>query len=149
MAALREYIGKICHVYLDDIVIWSDTVTEHTKHIVLIMEALKKAQLYFNLDKCKFFLLELDFLGHHISCHGIEPHSSKVEKVLQWPVPKSATNVCAFLGLVRYMASFLPKLADFTTVLTPLTTKEARSNFPEWTADHQFAFEAIKSLVVS
>ncbi len=113
------------------------------------MEALKKAQLYFNPAKCKFFLLELDFLSHHISCRGIEPQSSKVEKVLQWPVPKSATDVRAFLGLVRYMASFLPKLADFTTVLTPLTTKEARSNFPEWTADHQFAFEAIKSLVVS
>jgi hypothetical protein len=39
-AALREYIGKICHIYLDDIVIWSDNVAEHTKHVDLIMNAL-------------------------------------------------------------------------------------------------------------
>jgi RNase H-like domain found in reverse transcriptase/Integrase zinc binding domain len=53
------------------------------------------------------------------------------------------------LGLVRYVAIFLPKLADFTAVLTPLTTKEARKEFPEWTSHHQIAFKAIKSLVVS
>jgi hypothetical protein len=45
-AALREYIGKICHIYLDNIVTWSDNVAEHTKHINLIMKALRNARLY-------------------------------------------------------------------------------------------------------
>jgi len=88
-------------------------------------------------------------LGHHISAHGIEPQSSKVDKILNWPVPKSASDVRSYLGLVWYIADFLPKLADFTTVLTPLTTKEAKRNFPTWNADHQATFEGIKALVIS
>jgi len=147
-AALRDYIGKFCHVYLDDIVIWSNDVTEHTKHIDLIMKALHKARLYCNPAKCRFFLKEMDFLGHHISVRGIEPNSSKVDRILQWPTPKSGTDVRAFLGLVRYVSVFLPRLADYTTVLTPLTTKEARKSFPDWTSEHNAAFDAIKALVV-
>jgi RNase H-like domain found in reverse transcriptase len=50
---------------------------------------------------------------------------------------------------VRYIALFLPRLADYTCVLTPLTTKDARKNFPEWTLTHQTVFKAIKALVVS
>lgn len=113
------------------------------------MAALQKVKLYCNPAKCQFYLFELDFLGHHISVRGIEPHSSKIDKVLHWPTPKNATNVQAFLGLVRYMATFLPKLANHTTILTPLTTKEAQKHFPPWLPEHQLAFEAIKALVVS
>jgi hypothetical protein len=54
-AALHEYIGKICHIYLDDIVIWSNSIREHAKHIDLVMKALWKASLYCNPKKCKFF----------------------------------------------------------------------------------------------
>jgi hypothetical protein len=68
---------------------------------------------------------------------------------MNWPVHKSATDVRGFLRLVHYIALFLPRLADYTCVLTPLTTKDARKCFPEWTEAHQTAFEAIKALVVS
>jgi hypothetical protein len=149
MAALRDHIGEICHIYLDDIVIWSNNVAEHTKHIDLIMTALRKARLYCNPAKCKFYLLELDFLGHHISERGIEANSSKIDRILHWPTPKSSTDVRAFLGLVRYVAAFLPRLADHTTVLTPLTTKDARKHFPDWTTAHNDAFNTIKSLLLS
>src|SRR5882762_6165651 len=108
VAALRHLIGKICHVYLDDIVIWSNTVAEHTKHIDMVMKVLADAKLYLNPDKCAFYLLEVDFLGHHLSARGIEPNSSKVDKILHWPLPKSSTDVHAFLGLIRYVAAFLP-----------------------------------------
>jgi hypothetical protein len=124
-AALWGLIGKICHIYLDDIVIWSNDVAEHTKHINMVMEALLKACLYCNPRKCHFYLHEVDFLGHRISARGIEPQSSKVNRIHDWPTPKSATDVRAFLGLVRYISAFLPRLADHTTILTPLTTKEA------------------------
>jgi hypothetical protein len=148
-ATLRELLGRICHIYLDDIVIWSNTVAEHAEHVRTVLEALRKAKLYCNPKKCEFYLLELEFLGHHISHRGIEASSSKVDKILNWPVPRNTTEVHSFLGLVRYIAWYLPKLADHTVILTPLTTKEARKNFPTWTDLHQTAFEAIKSLVVS
>jgi hypothetical protein len=118
-AALRELLGRICHIYLDDIVIWSTTVAEHTEHVRLVLNALRKAKLYCNPKKCEFFLLELEFLGHHISSRGIEASISKVDKVLNWPAPRNTTEVRSFLGLVRYIAGYLPKLADHTVILTP------------------------------
>jgi hypothetical protein len=148
-AALRPFLGRFCHIYIDDIVIWSDSVDEHEKHIRTILQALRKAKLFCNPKKCDFFLLELDFLRHHISSRGIEANSLKVDQILQWPTPTSATDVRSFLGLVRYLATFLPKLADHTTVLTPLTMKEAKNFFPPWTDAHQAAFQAIKDLVMS
>ena len=66
-ATLQELIGKICHIYLDDIVMWSNMVKQHTEHVHLVLSALRKAKLYCNPKKCHFYLLELDFLGHHIS----------------------------------------------------------------------------------
>ena len=98
-AALHPLIGNICHIYIDDIVIWSNTVAEHNPE---------------NLD---------------------------------WPIPTSSTKVQAFLGLMRYIVSFLPKLADYTYILIPLTNKCAKTHF-SWTGDHQCAFESIKALTV-
>ena len=55
----------------------------------------------------------------------------------------------SFLGLVRYIATFLPALAEYTAILSPLTSKECQADFPYWTDCHQRAFDAIKALVVS
>jgi hypothetical protein len=147
-AALRQLIGKICHIYLDDIIIWSETAAEHILHVRQVMDALRAAKLYCNPAKCQFFLLEVDFLSHHISAHGIEANSSKVERVLNWPTLKSCTDVRSFLRLVRYILVYLPQLAEHTVTLTPLTTKEARRVFLTWTTEHQHAFDSIKTLVV-
>ena len=56
-SALCEHIGKFCHIYIDDIVIWSDSVDEHWQHIDMIMKVLKNVKLFCNKKKCKFFLL--------------------------------------------------------------------------------------------
>ena len=69
--------------------------------------------------------------------------------VVPLQVPQNSTEVRVFLGLVQYIAQFLPKLADHTTILMLLTTKEAHKHFPVWSPEHQFAFEAIKALVVN
>jgi hypothetical protein len=72
-----------------------------------------------------------------------------VDKILSWPIPKSASDVRAFLGLVRYIAVFLLKLAEFVAVLTPLTMKDMERSFLKWSTAHQAAFDAIKNLVVT
>src|ERR1700691_5304689 len=68
--ALRELLGKICHIYLDDIIIWSDTIEQHTKHIRMVLTALREAKLYCNPKKCHFYLLEMDFERSTRSCSG-------------------------------------------------------------------------------
>jgi len=147
--ALHELIGKMCHIYLDDIIIWSNTTEEQERHVRMVLECLWKHGLRLNGKKSEFFSTEIDFLGHHISPCSIEVNTSKVDKILNWPVPKSATDVRAFLSLVRYISVYLPKLAGFMSILSPLTMKEMDKQFPAWTPAHQAAFEAVKGLVVS
>src|SRR5882762_4425873 len=147
--ALRHLIGKICHVYLDDIIIWSQTLEEHEKNVESVLLALREAHLLCSLKKTSLFCTEVDFLGHHISARGIEPDASKIEKIMNWKSPRSSKEVRQFLSLVRYVAIFLPKLADFTHILTPLTSKTSDALFPMWTAHHEATFLGIKSLVLS
>jgi len=130
-------------------VIWLETIEEHEKHVRMVLDCLQKHGLHLNGKKSEFFCTELDFLGHHISGHGIEANTSKVDKILNWPVLKSASDVWAFLGLVWYIVVYLPKLAEFTLVLSPLTTKDVDKHFPTWSAEHQVAFNAVKGQVVS
>ncbi|OJT03284.1 Transposon Tf2-1 polyprotein, partial [Trametes pubescens] len=148
-SALRPLIGSICHVYLDDIIIWSKSLDEHRHNVELVLQALRDAHLYCSDKKTHLFLTEVDFLGHHISARGVEADPKKIEKILNWPRPRSVADVRAFLGLVRYVANFLPNLAEHTALLTPLTGKDAELEFPEWSPKHQSAFEAIKQLVCS
>jgi hypothetical protein len=100
VAALQEHIGTFCHVYLDDIIIWSDNIKDHAHHIDLIMNKLHVNKLYCNGKKLEFFVEEVMFLRHKISKKGIEACSNKVDKILIWLRPNSATEVRRFLGLI-------------------------------------------------
>jgi len=147
--ALHGFIGKICHVYLDDIIIWSNNLQEHIKNIHIILAALRKAGIFINAKKSVLFTTNVEFLGHHISLNGIEACDRKAGKILDWPIPTSCTETRQFLGLVRYWHNFLPDLATHCCILEQLTQKCFERDFPPWTQEHQNAFDAIKHLVVS
>ena len=129
-AALRPFIGKICHVYLDDIIIWSNDMEEHACNIWSILQALEDAKLYCNPNKTRLFCKEIHFLGYQISCRGIKPNEGKVDWIKNWPVPELASDVRSFLGLVCYLSAFLPNLAKFTSILNELMKKEYNKSFP-------------------
>ena len=146
---LRKHIGKICHVYMDDIVVWSQSLEEHDKHVRIILQTLQEAGLYINKNKTNLFCEEIAFLGHIISQTGIQADPSKVEKIINWPVPKNTKEVQQFLGLVKYLNAFLPRLAIQSSILSRLTTKESSKHFPPWNDTYQNAFNKIKEIVVS
>ena len=144
--ALYHLIGRICHVYLDDIIIWSDSIEEHRRNIKAVMTALRAADMYCSEKKTQLWLTEVPFLGHVIRHDSIQSDPAKTSAIRNWPRPQTAKQVRAFLGLVRYIANFLPHLAEHTAILTPLTRKECNEAFPEWTDAHQQAFDAIKAM---
>ena len=113
------------------------------------MNALREAGLHLNHNKTKLFCEEINFLGHHISQHGVEADKGKVARILDWPVPKCAKDVQQFLGLVRYLNTFLLKLAMQSDILNRLTWKDCNEKFPVWTQKYQDAFDAVKRIVVS
>ena len=148
-AALQQFIGKICHMYLINIIIWSNSIEEHAQNVCTILQALEDAKLYCNPNKTKLFCMEINFLGHQISCRGIKADKSKVDRIRNWPTPHSANDVRSFLRLIRYLAVFLPNLAKFSAVLDELTKKEYDKQFPGWTTCQQTTFNEIKRLVMS
>ena len=91
--ALQKFIGRICHIYLDDIIIWSQDIEEHMRNMHTILNALKEAKLYINCKKTELFCYKVNFLGHKISQNGIEADGKKFERILEWPTPKSTTGV--------------------------------------------------------
>ena len=97
---------------------------EHEQNCTAILEALQKANIYCNQAKSNLFATKLCFLGHIISGTGIKPDPCKTDCIGFWPQPTTTTNVWGFLGLTRYIATFLLALAEYTSVLTPLTMKE-------------------------
>ena len=146
-ATLHKWIGRICHVYIDDITIWSKLLEEHEHNVRTILIALKENSLYCNPKKTKLFSTKIHFLGHRVSARGIEADKGKADCVKYWPAPTK--QVWGFLGLIQYLAVFLPKIAEHTTVLDELTKKECDKHFPPWTTWHQVAFDEIKTLVMS
>lgn len=140
---LRDYIGKFCAVYIDDIAIWSNSVEEHAEHVGLIMEKLREAGICASIKKSVLFADEIQFLGHTISSRGVEPAETKVDKVLASRIPSSASDIKEFLGLVNYISQFLPGLSEWSTVLSNLTRKGVKF---EWLPEHDEAFFNIKRL---
>lgn len=114
-----------------------------------ILKALREHSMYCSPKKMDLFCTELKFLGHIILTRGIKADPRKIDAIKKWPVPKSVTEVRAFLGLRYYISSILPKLAEHSVRLSPLMTKEAEWEFPKWGEEQQEAFNKIKNLVLS
>jgi hypothetical protein len=148
-SALREHLRQICHCFLDDIVGWSGSLSDHVNVVHKILLALRKAGVFINPKKSVLFATEIEFLGHRVSDHGIEACERKAGRILDWPPPTSTTEMRQFLGLVRYLQNFLPKLADHCKILEDLTQKRYNREFPPWTSTHQSAFDAVKHLMAS
>ena len=104
---LGDYIGKICYVYLDDIIIIGYNLDDHLKNLSLILKRLCEFNLKIQLDKCEFLKKETEFLGHIISENGVKPNPEKVDKILSWPLPKNQKQIKQFLGLVGYYRRFI------------------------------------------
>ena len=134
---------------MDDIAIWSKTVKEHEMNVAMILQALLDHKLYLNPKKSKLFCSEIHFLGHRISAKGVEAYEGKADRIRNWPTPLCVKHVHSFLGLVRYLSAFLPRLADHTSILDELTMKDCDKNFLTWLEQHQTAFDNIKQLIVS
>ena len=108
--------------YFDDIIIFSiifsRTAGEHLHHIRQVFRKLWTAHLSMKLSKCHFFAKEIHYLGHILSTTGIKPLPWKTQAINNMHSPKTAKQVCIFLGLVRYYRKLIK---DFVKMAKPLT----------------------------
>jgi hypothetical protein len=141
-----EYLDKFIVVFIDDILIFSKMVEEHEEHLRLVLEKLRSKQLYAKFSKCEFWLTEVAFLGHVIYAGGVSVDPGKVNDVLNWMPPTTASEIRSFLGLVGYYRRFIK---DFSKIAKPVTKLLEKNKAFEWTTECQASFEELRKRLTS
>ena len=103
----QPYLDQFVMVFVDDILIYSQSEEEHEDHLRIVLQALKDHQLYAKFSKCEYWLIKVKFLGHVMSASGVSVDHEKVKAVMSWERSKLVFKINSFLGLVRYYKSLL------------------------------------------
>ena len=142
----KPYLDKFVIVFIDDILIYSRTKEEHEIHLKMILELLKKEELYAKFSKCEFWIRTVQFLGHVIDSQGIHVDPAKIEAIKNWEAPKTPTEVRQFLGLAGYYRRFIENFSRIAQPLTLLTQKDRKF---VWDDQQEKAFQLLKEKLCS
>jgi hypothetical protein len=144
----REYLDKFVLVFLDDIIVYSDTLEEHERHLRAALQKLREKRLYAKLSKSTLCRTEVEFLGHYVGRDGLRVMEDKIEAVSRWPVPTSMRELRAFLGLSGYYRRFVRGFSEIALPLTELTRNATHQRL-QWGARQQVAFVRLKGALQS
>lgn len=135
-----------CKVFVDDIIIFSDTVDQHYIHVQNVLTSINNARMTIKLKKCKMGKNEVRFLGHLVSHRTIKPDPEKIAAVKAFPVPTTVVQLQSFIGLVGYYRRFIRQLS---TTAEPLYKLLKKNSVWHWTLTHQNAFDKLKTALTS
>ena len=144
--AMQEVFHDLPYVliYLDDIVILSDSEEEHSKHLQSVLQRLKEYNIKIRLDKCSFPVDELEYLGHIVNGQSCRTTPRYTGKIINCKKPESKKDVEAFLGLCNWIERFIPSISELTKPLYKLTHKKVPF---VWSEIHENAFQKIKKVI--
>ena len=121
----KPYLDQFVVVFVDDILIYSQSEREHEDYLRIVLQLLRYHQLYAKFSKCEFWLTEVRFLRHVVSTSGVSVDPEKVEAVMSWERPKSVFEIHSFFGLAGYYRRFIEDFSRLVTPMTRLTQKES------------------------
>lgn len=140
----RPYLRKFVLVFFNDILVYSTSREEHTRHMQLVLDKLQQHSLVVNRKKCNFGVTEVAYLGHVISGEGVAVDMDKVKTILEWSCPQNLKDLRGFLGLTGYYRKYVRHYAQ---IAQPLTDQLKKDSFG-WTPVATAAFEALKHAMV-
>lgn len=143
---LRDMLNKFVFVYLDDILIFSQNLSEHTRHVQLVLSRLLENSLYIKAEKCEFHAQSTAFLGYIVAEGSIQMDPAKVSAVSSWPVPTNRKKLQQFLGFANFYRKFIRNYSSVTAPLTALTSPKQPFI---WTSAAHKAFGTLKSRFTS
>ncbi|XP_062538803.1 uncharacterized protein K02A2.6-like [Armigeres subalbatus] len=130
-------------VYIDDVLIFASTLEELRITVAEVLTILKTNNLTVNESKCEFDKARIQFLGHEIDEHGFHVEQSKIDSILRFRPPTTASELRSFLGLASFISSHIQGFADISRPLWTLTSKGSWS----WGPQQQKSFEEIKERI--
>ncbi len=143
MDALFQHLPFVI-VYVDDILVMSNSAEEHMDHLRQVFGILKKHQLGTRLAKCTFFATELEYLGHVITRTGYHPSQRSVTKALQMRRPIGKTEVGRYLGMINWLGRFIPNLAQATAAIAHQKKKNVKWH---WSQECETSYRLVQQLV--
>ena len=139
----RDALGIRVHVYLDDIFIFSYTLEDHERDLEYVFQKLRENRLFLEKEKCDLYSKSMDCLGHRIDDQGLHADADKMGRIREWRTPKNLKEVQRFLGLVQYLAHFMPDVTAYTGPLSAI----CRNGQPfYWKPLHEACFDNIKAI---
>jgi hypothetical protein len=142
---LRQECGVL--VYLDDILVFSQTEEQHMDILKKVFDRLRQYGLQCRFDKCTFAATEVTYLGFKLSHQGVRMDPKKVEIIKNWSdQPKNKSDIRAFLGLINYLKRFCKGLSNHTALLSSWSSESSKE---AWTDKHKQAMQAVKDLLCS
>ncbi len=117
---------KICPIYLDDMIVYGGNFYDALNRLKTVWQRIREANLKLKPSKCCFMSDGVPFLGHYVSCEGVEVDPVKTAAVQDWQTPHTVKDVTAFLGLASYYWRYIPNFSFASTPLTGLTKKDIK-----------------------
>ncbi|XP_069063795.1 uncharacterized protein [Pleurodeles waltl] len=136
-------LENVSATYLDDITVFSSSWEDYLYHLREVLEALQRAGLAIKASRCQLGQGSVVYLGHQVGGGKVQPLWAKTETILAWELPKSHTEVRAFLGLSGYYRRFGKRYGTIVAPLTELTSKKQPRQVV-WTEACQNAFDILK-----
>jgi hypothetical protein len=143
---LSDYLDIFCIAYLDDILIYSDDIETHQKHVKMILKRVEEVSLTLQASKCEFHTDRTKYLGYIIAPMGISMDPETVKAVEEWREPTNVKGVQSFLGFANFYRRFI---RDFSKITAPLTKLTRKDRPWEWNDAAQAAFEQLKAAMIS
>lgn len=149
---LHEYLYRGALVYLDNILIYTNTMEEHVLLVHKGLEKLLAAKLFVKVSKCEFHRTELDYLGYRISKKRLRMNPKKVAAIMEWQTLETRKQVQSFLSFANFYCQLIPAFAHIALPLTDLlhTKGSVTPVKPRqciiWTTECQKAFDTLKTL---
>jgi transposase InsO family protein len=132
---------QIANVFFDDICIFSRTATDHIRDVGVVLQRIIKAGLKIHMSKCKWARREVEFLGFRVGRDGVKPMEDKVKAVMDFPAPRTLTQLRSFLSLASYYRRFIE---GFSTIAGPLNELLQKKTVWRWGREQREAFMALK-----
>ena len=123
--------------YIDDILIFSRTFTEHIVHIKRLLDAIQKEGFRLKFTKCKFASNSVKYLGHLIKDNTITPLKDNLKSIREFPTPQKKKHVRQFLGKINFHGKYIPNV---TIILEPLHNLLRKDTKFYWSNECQKAF---------
>ena len=143
-AIFQDFLRRFVHVYLDNIFIYSQSIWEHIEHIMKVLQWLRELQFYLSKSKLDLFSDKTDCLGHVIDDNGIHAKLDKMWWIREWRIHRNYNEVLKFLGLVQYLALYVPDIMVYTTLLSGLA--QNNQTF-QWTPLLDKCFQSISNAI--